>query len=95
MHRTRPAARVRTPHAPHVTAPVVAALDGVVLTAAGVEAFDCPVCGRPRDLIPPDCPDDHAECPDRACAVCGFAVSLGSNVTGATRPLSTSSGMTA
>ena len=66
--------------------PVIPALDGVVVTAAGVEAFDCPVCEGPRDLVVPVCgdddrcgDDDHADgCPDRACAECGFALVVGS-----------------
>ena len=62
--------------------PVLPALDGVVVTAAGVEAFDCPVCGCVRDLVVPSCDDDPTDpadgCPDRACAVCGLALVLGS-----------------
>ena len=49
------------------------ALDGLVVTAAGVEAFDCPVCQVPRDLVVVDTDDDHG---DRACAECGFGLTL-------------------
>ena len=70
---------------PLFSPPVLPALDGVVVTAAGVEAFDCPVCGCARDLVVPHrgdsrCEDgwDHDDCPDRACAVCGLALVVGS-----------------
>ena len=63
--------------------PVLLAFDGLVITGAGVEAFDCPLCGDVRDLVVPDCGDDafgaHDECPDRACAECGFALAVGSS----------------
>jgi hypothetical protein len=49
------------------------ALDGLVVTAAGVEAFDCPVCELPRDLVVVDTDDDRGE---RACAECGFGLTL-------------------
>ncbi|MHA3702725.1 hypothetical protein ACXR2U_11130 [Jatrophihabitans sp. YIM 134969] len=67
---------------PRPTLALLPALDGVVLTAAGVEAFDCPVCAAPRDLVVPFCDDDDDRCepadlPDRMCAVCGLALSLG------------------
>lgn len=62
--------------------PVLIAFHGLVITAAGVEAFDCPMCGDVRDLVVPDCGDDAFgtgdECPDRACAECGFALAVGS-----------------
>lgn len=66
-------------HPPTVV--LLPALDGVVVTAAGVEAFDCPVCQTVRDLVVPvgaDGPDhDLDDCPDRACAVCGFGLAVG------------------
>lgn len=58
------------------TAAAVIALDGVVITAVGIDAFDCPVCQEPTDLVVPDCGDGHGDCPDRACARCGFALTL-------------------
>ena len=71
-------------HAPTVV--LLPALDGVVVTAAGVEAFDCPVCETVRDLVIPVGADDAGpdpldhdrdDCPDRACAVCGFGLAVG------------------
>lgn len=66
----------------HSSVPVLPALDGVVVTGVGVEAFDCPVCGCARDLVVPVCDDGPHErdddCPDRACAVCGLALVVGS-----------------
>ena len=64
------------------SAPVLPAFDGLVVTAAGVEAFDCPVCEGVRDLVVPLCDDGptgrDGDCPDRACAVCGLALVVGS-----------------
>lgn len=54
----------------------VIGIDGMVITAAGIEAFDCPVCQQPTDLITPECLDGHTDCPDRACSRCGLALSL-------------------
>lgn len=73
--------------------PVLLAFDGLVITAAGVEAFDCPWCGDVRDLVVPDCGDDafrgHDECADRACAECGFALTVGSSPDRASESLMT------
>lgn len=54
---------------PHVSSTRLPAPDGVVVTAAGVEAFDCPICGGPRDLVV-DPELDGA----RACVDCGVAL---------------------
>lgn len=64
---------------PDDRAPRLAVLDGVVVTAAGIEAFDCPVCGDTRDLVVPDddLPADAGPSPARACAECGFALVVG------------------
>lgn len=67
-------------HPPTVV--LLPALSGLVITSAGVEAFDCPVCETARDLVVPVCDgdpdhDDHDDCPDRACAVCGFGLAVG------------------
>ena len=37
----------------------------------------CPECREERTFETPPCPDGHAECPERVCVVCGFAVLVG------------------
>jgi len=38
----------------------------------------CPECRLERALVVPECGEGHdADCPDRVCVVCGYAVFLG------------------
>ena len=37
----------------------------------------CPECREERTFETPPCPDGHADCPERVCVACGFAVLVG------------------
>lgn len=42
-----------------------------------MEAWYCPGCRAERVVEQPPCPDEHAECPEWACVVCGTAIIAG------------------
>jgi len=37
----------------------------------------CPECRDEREFSPVPCLDEHADCPERACVDCGYAVMVG------------------
>ena len=59
-----------------------------------IDLMPCPTCRQPTLVEVPPCPDEHGvECPERACTVCGTALTVVGIALGADSIVRASPGM--